>query len=775
MRGKASFLLWISLFILTFSVHPHPLQAWQDVTDDPTPPETPVKLIFIHHSTGGNWLADVGEHDYAGGLGRALMENNYFVSATNYGWGPDGIGDRTDIPNWIEWFLGDHHNSILEALYTEYGQNIGDFGQWSRLKKDPGGENQIIVFKSCFPNSDLYGSPDDPPADAPNDEYTVSNAKAVYNRLLTYFATRQDKLFVVITAPPLMESETSPDRAANARAFNNWLVQEWLKEYPHANVAVFDFFNVLTSSAGSPDTNDEGQERGNHHRWWQDQVQHVQAEANDFSAYYTDDSHPSSAGGRKAAAEFVPLLNVFYHRWQAAQARQVSPSPTTPTVSKRLPSSRVIAPSDLVYQGAFRLPDEGERPLTFAYGGAAMTYNPDGDTAGTADGFPGSLFIMGHDRLAYGELPNGNQVAEVDIPLPLISSTVNDLPQAGFIQPFHDVASGFFLNYDEIPRAGMQYLHHAATGAKIHLAWGQHLQPESVAALGSHAWFDPNLDAPHMQGVWFIGQQSPYSVSGYLFAIPPSWADQYTDGRYLAAGRFRDGGWSGMGPTLFAYRPWLDEAGTPAPDGTHLEEVTLLHYQSSERGDGIEHTLNGYQHPDEWEGGAWLLTPGGKSAVIFAGTKSVGAKYWYGYVNPAGPEYPCVDGDMVDQFITCRLADGSPCSPPDLIECTVHNDYRGWWSTALEAQIIFYDPDDLAKVAVGALQPWEPQPYAVLNLDPVLFHNPSGVELDMLGKGIQRRFRIGEVAYDQAHGLVYILELYADEAKPVVHVWKVRV
>ncbi len=292
--------------------------------DDPGPPASPVKLVFVHHSTGGNWLADVGEHDYAGGLGRALMENNYFVSATNYGWGPDGIGDRTDIPNWPEWFTGETSATILEALYTESEQNFGDFGAWSRLKTDPGGENQVIVFKSCFPNSDLSGTPKDAPGTELNYDLTVSNAKAVYNNLLTYFATKQDKLFVVITAPPLMRSETNAVRAANARAFNNWLVNDWLADYPHANVAVFDFFNVLTSSGGSPAVNDAGKETGNHHRWWKDAVQHVQSQKSNFSAYYTDDSHPSSAGGQKASAEFVPLLNVFYNRWKASQ-EAVSP------------------------------------------------------------------------------------------------------------------------------------------------------------------------------------------------------------------------------------------------------------------------------------------------------------------------------------------------------------------------------------------------------------------------------------------------------------------
>ena len=48
------------------------------------PPAAPVKLVFIHHSTGQAWL-----EDGHGGLGIALRDNNYFVSDTNYGWGPE--------------------------------------------------------------------------------------------------------------------------------------------------------------------------------------------------------------------------------------------------------------------------------------------------------------------------------------------------------------------------------------------------------------------------------------------------------------------------------------------------------------------------------------------------------------------------------------------------------------------------------------------------------------------------------------------------------------
>jgi len=142
--------LLLVLGVILITLQPVMAQA-----DDPSPPAETVKLIFIHHSCGENWLAD--DH---GGLGRALGENNYFVSDTNYGWGPDSVGDRTDITDWPEWFTGPNSSRYLAALHAESGQN----SWYTRNLPDPGGENQVIMFKSCFPNSNLEGSPTDPPA-----------------------------------------------------------------------------------------------------------------------------------------------------------------------------------------------------------------------------------------------------------------------------------------------------------------------------------------------------------------------------------------------------------------------------------------------------------------------------------------------------------------------------------------------------------------------------------------------------------------------------------
>lgn len=248
-------------------------------------PSEPVKLIFIHHSCGENWLAD-GD----GALGKALQDNKYFVSDTNYGWGPDSIGDQTDIGQLWLWFRGPESDKYLNALYSENGQNSA----YSRLSMYPGGENEIIMFKSCFPNSALQGDPNDPVPpisenplrgqDSSSQYHTVANAKGIYMDLLDYFKDRPDKLFIVITAPPLSD----PTYGNNARAFNNWLKNEWLKNYTQNNVYVFDFYNIL-------------------------------ANENNVLAYPSGDDHPNQHGNQLATKEFIPFINQAYKTWKSGK------------------------------------------------------------------------------------------------------------------------------------------------------------------------------------------------------------------------------------------------------------------------------------------------------------------------------------------------------------------------------------------------------------------------------------------------------------------------
>lgn len=289
---------------------------------DTNKPAEVVRLFFIHHSTGENWLRD----DY-GRLGIALRDNNYFVSDSNYGWGPDGIGDTTDIGHWYQWFRSARASTYLAAVFDSSDRNC----EYSRPTSVPAGPNQVILFKSCFPNSALQGAPGDlipdigknrlRNQDSGSPYHTVGNAKGLYQDLLNCFAANTNKLFVVITAPPLSD----PTWADNARAFNQWLVHEWLKDYPYANVFVFDFYNVLTSNGGSAGVSDLGQATGHHHRWWADAVQHQVGGGGNVLAYRSGDDHPNAVGSRKATAEFVPLLNAAVRAWQASL--QGSPAP----------------------------------------------------------------------------------------------------------------------------------------------------------------------------------------------------------------------------------------------------------------------------------------------------------------------------------------------------------------------------------------------------------------------------------------------------------------
>ena len=446
---------------------------------------------------------------------------------------------------------------------------------------------------------------------------------------------------------------------------------------------------------------------------------------------------------------------------ESSTEAEVEPAETTINPAD-LPAN-LLSPDDLVYMGAFRMPDrtgEGDGE-TWNYGGQALTYNPDGDPGGEQDGFPGSLFGTGHDIYNY--------VSEISIPAPVVSKELDQLPAATTIQGFQDVQGTLFTGLDEMQRVGLQYIRLPdETTGKLHLAMGQHHHDiNSPSDTPSHAWLETDLSQQNTQGPWWIGDFSLYSVNGYMFEIPEDWANAYLGGMRIGTGRYRDGGWSGMGPGLIAYAPWLD--GNPPAAGAHLSATALLLYSYVD-GEG-DFRLNSYHDSDQWEGGAWL-TAGEKTAIIFAGTKGGGDYWWYGYSSPAGDGAPCPFIDPLDGT-RCYSSDGGDC-PPELSQtCSGYQDEsKGWWSSRFDAQIIFYDPADMAAVVNGSMQPHEPQPYAVLDIDEHLLLNMDDV---YIGSGEQRNYRIGEVAFDRERGFLYVFELFGGyDAKPVIHVWSVQ-
>jgi len=383
-------------------------------------------------------------------------------------------------------------------------------------------------------------------------------------------------------------------------------------------------------------------------------------------------------------------------------------------------AGELIQPSHLEYRGAFRLPAGGDG-YGWEWGGHALTYYPAGDPNGPADGYPGSLFGTGHDWY--------QKVSEFSIPVPVISENknINDLNTASTLQPFTDIRSLLFGNF-EMPYAGLEYL--PARGAqqtgKLYFCWHQHLQISPHEP--THGWCELDLSSPQAAGPWYLGNYDTYSTTDYLFSLPDSWAGSHVGGKRLASGRMRDGGQGGQGPCIFVSAPWQE--GNPPPANATLETVPLLLYSTSYWDDphGGIYTMDRYHHSDMWPGAAWL-TAGNRSAAIFVGTKGRG-DCWYG--NQDGPCLNCEN--------------------------------RGWWSSYFDGEIIFYDPDELAAVAGGTMEPYQPQPYAVMNIDDVLYHIDSPQMYD----------HVKACAFDRVHGFLYVFEPLADNYRPLVHVWKVH-
>ncbi|MFN2370030.1 MAG: hypothetical protein ABR506_02625, partial [Candidatus Krumholzibacteriia bacterium] len=265
--------------------------------DHPTTPagREPVQLLFIHHSCGGQLMADVGErvgggpetgelciyesHPNGGGLRAMLQQRGYQVNEASYG---SIVGEDTDIRHWNAKFR-DQMDRILRTKRQD------------ALLPD-GVTNSIVAFKSCFPNNAFTG-PGSEPGDPDGPELTVANAKAAYRALLPHFREHPEVLYIGFTAPPLADRKPvgikqkikamfsgKPKHPELALEFNRWLTDRengWLAGYDLPNVTVFDYYGVLADPATG------------------------------WSAYPTQggqDSHPSSEGNGKAAEVFLGFL-----------------------------------------------------------------------------------------------------------------------------------------------------------------------------------------------------------------------------------------------------------------------------------------------------------------------------------------------------------------------------------------------------------------------------------------------------------------------------------
>ena len=218
---------------------------------DPGKPGKMLTMVWHHHSTGDSLLE--------GGLLAALKADNIDFYDINYKEAVvDGyvIGDHTDPPDFPKNFNTPKYFDVIKSWELKGGK-----------------KHDIIMFKSCFPSSDI------------KDDAMLEQYKGYYNSLLPTFKAHPDILFIAMSTPPLVRRETKPDRAARARTWSRWITGEWAKDVK--NVKVFDLFNSLAILEGKPNANTLVPQ----------------------FATGKGDSHPTPAGAQAMTRMFIPWFN----------------------------------------------------------------------------------------------------------------------------------------------------------------------------------------------------------------------------------------------------------------------------------------------------------------------------------------------------------------------------------------------------------------------------------------------------------------------------------
>jgi hypothetical protein len=287
-------ILFSLLFIIMISTSPLFTSTGSvDAADIPNWPTETVRMLFIHHSCGENlWLT-------YGNLSEELAAINIEPHDATYG---DTIGDDTDVCHWYPKFS----DQLDEILTFNHSSDV-------YYPLASGVVNDIIMFKSCYPASDIWGwgTGEGDPEDC---DQTIVNYQAVYNALLSIFQAHPDTLFIPMTAPPLnRDGGWTPENGANASWFNNWLVEDWAPD--ETNIAVFDWFHFL-------------------------------ANPTDFAAKdaYVDgtDSHPNQDACEDTTDVFLEWIDDVIVRWQTGTGSTTLPTITETTPIPGFPLAAII-------------------------------------------------------------------------------------------------------------------------------------------------------------------------------------------------------------------------------------------------------------------------------------------------------------------------------------------------------------------------------------------------------------------------------------------------
>ena len=198
-------------------------------------PGSDKNVYFIHHSTG--------EIYRDGGMETKLEAAGYDLTAPWW----DGNTDPQDFP-------------------TE----LADSDSWDII-----GDNDILVFKSCYPASGITS------------KSMLNEYKDYYRELYDIYEAHPEVLFVPMSTPPLPKAMTTFKEAKRAKKFDKWLKNKYVENYSGDNLWPFRLHKQLRNKKGYLK-----------------------------KKYVADpyDGHPKSKSGKRVGNKLVKRLNKYFNQ-----------------------------------------------------------------------------------------------------------------------------------------------------------------------------------------------------------------------------------------------------------------------------------------------------------------------------------------------------------------------------------------------------------------------------------------------------------------------------
>lgn len=177
------------------------------------------KILFLHRSVGENLIKDGKMYELIATHSDVMFSD--FNQNTSVLRDADGSrkadmvmpGGNTTPRDFAALFRDDYH-SPLKDLVMEF---------------------DVIVIKSCYPNSNIKSS---------DELHEIQN---YYRSITQYFAQHTDKQLIILTSPPLIPLLTNRANATRARELAYWLSHTKLGE----NVSTFNLFDELANDSGT--------------------------------------------------------------------------------------------------------------------------------------------------------------------------------------------------------------------------------------------------------------------------------------------------------------------------------------------------------------------------------------------------------------------------------------------------------------------------------------------------------------------------------------------